>query len=98
MGTLWKTRQRAGAFVPVGKCGRLWGDMQLGQMVSVFLRRSMLLVFCIVLTGCHSSLPISTPTLAFGKVAVAYQEAPYKTDMTERDYKTDVVDGRVTGA
>jgi hypothetical protein len=57
---------------------------------------SVLLAYC-VLTGCHSS-PNSTPTVAFSKVAAAYQESPYKTDITERDYKTDIIGGRVTGA
>ncbi|MEY2412318.1 MAG: hypothetical protein QOD84_924, partial [Acidobacteriaceae bacterium] len=51
-----------------------------------------------VLTGCHSSSKHSTPTVAFSKVAAAYQESPYKTDITERDYKTDIIDGHVTGA
>jgi hypothetical protein len=51
-----------------------------------------------VLTGCHSSSKNSAPTVAFSKVAAAYQESPYKTDITERDYKTDRIDGRVTGA
>src|SRR5713226_6184622 len=51
-----------------------------------------------VLTGCHSSSKISAPTLAFSKVPAADQEGPYKTDITERDYKTDIIDGRVTGA
>src|SRR6201986_4895362 len=51
-----------------------------------------------VLTGCHSSSRNSAPTVAFSKVAAAFQESPYKTDMTERDYKTDMIDGRVTGA
>jgi hypothetical protein len=51
-----------------------------------------------VLTGCHSSSRNSAPTVAFSKVAAAYQESPYKTDITERDYKTDIIDGRVTGA
>jgi hypothetical protein len=51
-----------------------------------------------VLTGCHSSSRNSAPTVAFSKVAAAYQESPYKTDITERDYKTGIVDGRVTGA
>jgi hypothetical protein len=51
-----------------------------------------------VLSGCHSSSKKSTPTVAFGKVAAAYQESPYETDITERDYKTDIIDGRVTGA
>ena len=51
-----------------------------------------------VLTGCHPSSKNSAPTVAFSKVAAAYQESPYKTDITERDYKTDIIDGRVTGA
>src|ERR1700735_5512219 len=51
-----------------------------------------------VMTGCHSSSKTSAPTVAFSKVAAAYQESPYKTDITERDYKTDISDGRVTGA
>jgi hypothetical protein len=51
-----------------------------------------------VMTGCHSSSKKSTPTVAFVKVAAAYQESPYETDITERDYKTDIIDGRVTGA
>src|SRR6266568_2076269 len=58
---------------------------------------SVLLMY-FVLTGCHSSSKNSAPTVAFSKVAAAYQESPYKTDMTERDYKTDIIDGRVTGA
>jgi hypothetical protein len=90
-----KTHQRARSFVPVGDCDRLWGHMRLRLMVPVF---SLPLVFCIVLTGCHSSSKNSTPTVAFSKVAAAYQESPYKTDITERDYKTDIIDGRVTGA
>jgi hypothetical protein len=51
-----------------------------------------------VLAGCHSSSKNSTPTVTFSKVAPAYQESPYKTDITERDYKTDMMDGHVTGA
>jgi hypothetical protein len=58
---------------------------------------SVLLVY-FVLTGCRSSSRNSAPTVAFSKVAAAYQESPYKTDITERDYKTDIIDGRVTGA
>ncbi|HMG84166.1 MAG TPA: hypothetical protein VK574_00400 [Terracidiphilus sp.] len=57
---------------------------------------SVLLVY-FVLTGCHSSTRTSAPTVAFSKVAAAYQEGPYKTDITESDYKTDIIDGRVTG-
>jgi hypothetical protein len=51
-----------------------------------------------VLTGCHSSSKVSAPTVAFSQVAAAYQESPYKIGMTERDYKTGIVNGRVTGA
>jgi hypothetical protein len=58
---------------------------------------SVLLLY-LVPTGCRSSSKNSAPTVAFSKVAAAYQESPYKTDITERDYKTDISDGRVTGA
>jgi hypothetical protein len=51
-----------------------------------------------VLTGCHSSSKISAPTLAFSKVPAADQESPYRTDIGESDYKTDIIEGRVTGA
>src|SRR6201988_3874642 len=56
------------------------------------------LLACLVLTGCHSSSENSAPALAFSKVVAAYQESPYRTDIFERDYKTGVIDGRVTGA
>src|SRR6478672_8997934 len=56
------------------------------------------LLASVVLTGCHSSSIKSAPTVAFSKVAAAYEESPYKTDITERDYKTDISEGRVTGA
>ena len=58
---------------------------------------SVLLVY-FVLAGCHSSPKHSAPTVAFSKVAAAYQEGPYKTDIFERDYKTDTIEGRATGA
>src|SRR6266705_183828 len=58
---------------------------------------SVLLVY-FVLTGCHSSPKNSAPTVAFSKVPAAYQESPYKTDIFERDYKTDIIEGRATGA
>ena len=58
---------------------------------------SVLLMY-FVLAGCHSSSKDSAPAVAFSKVAAAYQESPYKTDITERGYKTDISDGRVTGA
>jgi hypothetical protein len=57
---------------------------------------SVLLMY-FVLTGCHSS-PTSAPTVAFSKVPAAYQESPCRTDITERDYKPDVAEGRATGA
>jgi len=72
--------------------------MQLRLMVPVFLLRSLLLVFCIVLTGCHTPKKKSAPMVAFSRVAVAYQENPYKTDIFERDYKTGMIEGRATGA
>jgi len=50
-----------------------------------------------VLTGCHSSSKTSAPAVAFSKVPTAYQESPYKIDITERDYKTDMTEGRATG-
>jgi hypothetical protein len=56
------------------------------------------LLVSFVLTGCDSSSKISAPTLAFSKVAAAYQESPYKTDISERDYKTETVEGRAIGA
>jgi hypothetical protein len=56
------------------------------------------LLVCFVLTGCHSSPKNSGPTVAFSKVPAAYQESPYKVDITERDYKTDMTEGRATGA
>jgi hypothetical protein len=99
MRTLWKAQQRVRSFVSVGDYDRLWGDMQLRLMIPMFLQRSLLLVFWIVLTGCHSSSKNSTPTVAFSKVAAAYEESPDKTLITEgRDYKRDIVEGRVTGA
>jgi hypothetical protein len=58
---------------------------------------SVLLVY-FVLAGCHSSPKTSAPTVAFSKVPAAYQESPYKTDIFERDYKTDLVEGRAAGA
>jgi hypothetical protein len=58
----------------------------------------LVLLMYFVLTGCHSSSRNSAPTVAFSKVVTAYQESPYKTDIFERDYKTDIIEGRVTGA
>ena len=58
---------------------------------------SVLSVYC-VLAGCHSSSEPSAPTIAFSRVPTAYLESPYKIDISERDYKTDIIEGRVTGA
>src|SRR5260221_7990844 len=51
-----------------------------------------------VLTGSHSSKKIPPPTFFSSKVPAAEQESPYKTDISERDYKTDTIEGRATGA
>ena len=51
-----------------------------------------------VLTGCHFSPKNSAPTIAFSKVPAADQGSPFRTDTFERDYKTDIMEGRVTGA
>ncbi len=56
-----------------------------------------LMLVCFVLTGCHPSPKKSTPAVAFSKVPAAYQEGPYKTDIFERDYKTDIIEGRAAG-
>ncbi len=56
------------------------------------------LLASVVPIGCHSSSTISAPTLAFSKVPAAEQESPYQTDITERDYKTDTMEGRAIGA
>src|SRR5258705_3694779 len=58
---------------------------------------SVLLVY-FVLTGCHSSSKNSAPTVAYSKVPAAYQESPYRADIFERDYRTDIIEGRATGA
>jgi hypothetical protein len=48
--------------------------------------------------GCHSSSEISAPTITFSKVPATDQGSPFRTDTFERDYKTDIMEGRVTGA
>src|SRR5437879_13230020 len=60
--------------------------------------RAFLLAFLLVLDGCARWSTNSAPTLAFSKVPAAEQESPYKTDISERDYKTDIIEGRATGA
>ena len=56
------------------------------------------LFVCFVLTGCHSSAKSSAPTIALSKVPATDQGSPFRTDTFERDYKTDIMEGRVTGA
>ena len=58
----------------------------------------LVLLLNFVLTGCSSSSRNTTPTVAFSKIAAAYQESPFKADITERDYKTGIAEGRVAGA
>src|ERR1700746_4177031 len=66
-------------------------------VVASTARLSVLLMY-FVLTGCRSSSINSAPTVAFSKVAAAYQESPFRTDTCERDYQTGTIEGRVTGA
>jgi hypothetical protein len=56
------------------------------------------LLVCLVLTACHSSPVDSAPSIAFSKVPTANQENPYRADLFERDYKTDIIEGRAAGA
>jgi len=51
-----------------------------------------------VLTGCQSAPTDSVPTVAISKVPATDQGSPFRTDTFERDYKTDTIEGRVTGA
>src|ERR1700730_8086185 len=51
-----------------------------------------------VTIGCHPSSEISAPTIAFSKVPATDQGSPFSTDTFERDYKTDIMEGRVIGA
>jgi hypothetical protein len=61
-------------------------------------KRSAVLVFLsLLISGCHSAPKTSAPTVAFSKVPAADQESPYRTDIVERDYKTDIIEGRATG-
>ena len=72
--------------------------MRLGLLVTVFVQRSLLLVLCIAMNGCQSHKDNSGPSIEFTQIPAAYQESPYTTDKFERDYKTDLTEGRVTGA
>src|ERR1700722_19661023 len=68
------------------------------HMVARTAAFSVLLVY-LVLTGCNSSPKKSAPTVAFSKVPAAYQESAYKIHIFQgRDYKTDMIEGRATGA
>src|SRR6202046_798287 len=68
------------------------------HMVARTAAFSVLLVY-LVLTGCHSSPKNSAPTVAFSKVPATYQESAYKIHIFQgRDYKTDMIEGRATGA
>ena len=68
------------------------------HMVARTAAFSVLLVY-LVLTGCNSSPKKTAPTVAFSKVPAAYQESAYKIHIFQgRDYKTDMIEGRATGA
>src|SRR6201993_3433146 len=49
------------------------------------------------LTGCQPAPTNSVPTGTFSKVPATDQGSPFRTDTFERDYKTDTIEGRVTG-
>jgi len=78
-------------------CGQCCAMMSRPCIVAHSATLPVLFIY-LVLTGCHSSSGNSAPTVAFSKVAAAFQESPYKTDIFERDYKTDLIEGRTTGA
>src|SRR5258707_14637980 len=62
-------------------------------------KRLFMLAVCLALTACHFSSTSSAPTIVFSKVPAAYQESPYKIHIFQgRDYKTDIIEGRATGA
>jgi hypothetical protein len=68
------------------------------HIVAHTARLSVLLVYC-VLTGCQSSPKKSAPAVAFSKVPAAFQLSPYDLHIfRSRDYKTDMIEGRATGA
>jgi hypothetical protein len=72
--------------------------MSRPHIVARTARLSVLLVY-FVLMGCHYSPGDSAPIVAFSKVPAAYQEDPYKMHIFKgRDYKTDIIEGRATGA
>jgi hypothetical protein len=70
--------------------------MQRRLLTPAFFQRFLILIFSIALTSCHPKN--SAPTIAFSKVPIAFQESPYKTDITEGGYQPGVAEGRVTGA
>jgi hypothetical protein len=72
--------------------------MSRPHIVAQTARLSVLLVY-FVLIGCHSSSKVSAPIVAFSKVPAAYQESPHNIHIFKgRDYKTDIIEGRATGA
>ena len=70
----------------------------MSRHTTIPLSATFAVLLVLLLTGCHSSSRNSAPTITFSKVATAYLESPFKTDITERGYKTGVMEGRVTGA
>ena len=71
--------------------------MSRAHIVACTTTFSVLFVY-FVLTGCQSAPTNSVPTVAISKVPAADQGSPFRTDTFERDYKTDTIEGRVTGA
>jgi hypothetical protein len=84
---------------------------RLARAPSIAQKRRALWLILIILGltfasyGCHSekssvstSIALTQTTVAFSKVPAAYQESSYKTDITERDYKPGIAEGRVIGA
>src|SRR5271169_370054 len=70
--------------------------MQIRPLAPAFFQRPLILVFSMALTSCQPKN--SALTIAFSKVPIAFQESPYKTDITEHGYKPGIAEGRVTGA
>ena len=54
--------------------------MQLRLSVPVFLQRSLLVVFCIALNGCHSNKADSGPSIEFTHIPPAAQGGPERVD------------------
>jgi hypothetical protein len=54
--------------------------MQLRLLVTVFLKRSLLLVFCLALNSCHSHKANSGPSIEFTHIPPATQGGPERVD------------------